>query len=1039
MSVSLISSHTVLDTPTSMRRRADRESVGLDKAFCEEGGHQVSCSQELFGSPEVFEEEREETDNDPVPAMISSIPDSPRPQTEHTNSPPPPKPDSSVDHSHHMLHSGSHGGSCDALPARDVSSELTESPNRQLGAVEQSGQPTCVQSEQHGAEAAESSVVSPCTDQQQHLSQPASVPTLKADTPAPAATHPPITCSEPSAKRRRVAAKTFFYPGSKQLGRRKPRARKVHQGMLEVQEVECSVMESPGLPLPSGVRNQRKRSTSDSVAPPGKRPHLHAVGGDTEVSEAQLQDDEGEDGTGGRPAGKLCVAAVTSAEVAIPNIKTEVLSSEAAADITAATQSVRVDLPQAVSSAAQKSAENADKSSAGSSSILSLSTSNQLPVPAEQRMQLVQSTLSRTVHAPIRLRGSGSRAPGLRRMSVRRESTPVEGGAYRRPSLQETEPAADQERVAHSLSSPPPAPPPCPPPATPPLPTTFPPSVGFQTASGRSIQVSAKGMERAQRLMADEAEGKEHGGSERKLPSRSTYTFMSPRLPAPGLTASLTPSTGFQTASGRSVSISEKGMLRARRLLHEEIAEKEESPKLPVSPAALCERGTASPVLPQTGQDTLPTTPLPSRPLPHPLLQGAPTEGKVGGATFRTPSTGPSHPPAWSTGPTSPPAWSTGGLRARGLRRGKPFKAPRLASSVSREEEQAKTAHLLQSLRRAGAGTDPVEPGGEGHSTEPQTPAVHIESGFSTAGGRRLSMSASSFRHAQKLMAEEKEDRGATMETPTAPPLDGPVPFLPPLSCGFQSASGKGLQVSAKAMERAQSLFSDISDGDTSTTTLPGDHHPITGSAPEHAGTAHLSVLTQHSQSSFTVEDLDREDIDNLTAFTQVQFPPRGQEEGVTGVGIRDGRCGDDRTDASRPSSHPLPVLGIDGASGNGVPGAEEGEEKGEKKEAEEDVKEEEEEEEEDHSAYFSTQVVKQFLDFSNEEEDDNKSVFGSKITSAQEGEGLPHAHSQPQGNALITADINSSEAAVSGQLAPPTLPPDCSARQILSPEASGL
>ena len=224
------------------------------------------------------------------------------------------------------------------------------------------------------------------------------------------------------------------------------------------------------------------------------------------------------------------------------------------------------------------------------------------------------------------------------------------------------------------------------------------------------------------------------------------------KMAEPAHTETVVPSfTGFKTASGRSLSISETSLQNARKFLTEDTDQQNHNT-----------------ILSNEASSRAPTTHV-TAPI------------NTGGVTPRPPLT-------------------VGATRTRvRVRQTRSFKAPRLASSVNREEETVRVAQLLQTMRKAGAG------GSAAPVVATSTPQL-MESGFSTGSGRTLSISTSAFQRAQRLVTEDKENGITAASKPSA------VAAMP-VSCGFQSASGKRVRVSAESLERAHSLVADTGQG----------------------------------------------------------------------------------------------------------------------------------------------------------------------------------------------------------------------------------
>ena len=297
------------------------------------------------------------------------------------------------------------------------------------------------------------------------------------------------------------------------------------------------------------------------------------------------------------------------------------------------------------------------------------------------------------------------------------------------------------------------------------------------------------------------------GSTESVLEDCSTAVVNRGPPPTSAMTEPAAPFVGFQMASGKAVQISRRALRKARQLLEETEAGQHweggspHAGPMPAVPSA----GTAS----RTPGFTTP------RLTENQSHSGTPFQFKA--PLMRTPSAVVADTPASAfKAPSSTPAPTTSTSRPVTVPRrvlsvqrrpGRPFKAPRLASRVSQTEEQHAIAKILGSFRAAGATTDcqQVRPALAGS----ERPA--IESGFSTAGGRRLSVSAQALRQAQLMMAEDKEN-GIAGDVPAPTGRDhrqcadwAPQPSdSDKLLSGFKTASGKDLRVSASALQRAE-------------------------------------------------------------------------------------------------------------------------------------------------------------------------------------------------------------------------------------------
>ena len=865
-SVSLISSHTVLETPTGRGRgRTEPESAEHDKALCDKSGqYPVACSQELFGSPEVLGEEGDKG----VAREVDSVPDSPFSQPA-------------------------------SFPLdRDDLTPVVEDDNLR-GKDREERDCRHVEAVVADAETEDGDVGDECSEAAMSLivntDNSCTVPSvILSDKSAMGETHPPVQ-TEPLAKRRRVTANMFLYPGSRELTSRRHQP---HREVSEVKQVECPVPKSPALPWVSSMRIRRKRTASSSGAPPKKKAHpvlqTSKVGPVPQASEVEpvLQASKVEVVP---QASKVeVVLQASKVEVVLQASKVEVVLQASKVEPGPQASKVKPGSVQAhpdlLDNNPPHAAPNTETLTGGSSSALTDLVSRKATEESDLSCQ-VGGVGPRNTSAAKR----GGRALGLRNVPRR------EGILAKPRPCQETAAAASPDCASRQSSDP----------TSPALSRHDSPAVGFTTASGHSIHISCRGMKIAKQVMAETAEQDTHSRERDGSEMKTSTVAGSASLVVP-------PLTGFQTASGCSLSFSEKGLQKARRLLSEAVdSEEASSAKSSTSPHT----GTSSDKVPPDTDKVL------DKPLPTPQSLSAVRKAKS--VSFKTPSS--------SLSPHV--THSTGRLRARGVRQAKPFKAPRLAGSVSKVEEATKIARLLQSMKRAGAGSDSAATEPVGRGTDSATTRPCLESGFSTGGGRKLSVSASSFQRAQQLMAGENEiaskstsrqQNAATMAPAAIPPA------IPPLSCGFQAASGRGLQVSANALERARSLLAGVEGDNTSTASL----HKVGPDVTSEEDPTGPDDAVLASQSCFAGEEqLGQDDIDNFAAFTQLQFNQH--------------RDLDDSTDTEREANE---------GSGGSVHG-----------------------EQGDDSVFFSTQVVRQFLDFSAEEEEENK-----------EHKATPPQHSRP-------------------------------------------
>ena len=255
---------------------------------------------------------------------------------------------------------------------------------------------------------------------------------------------------------------------------------------------------------------------------------------------------------------------------------------------------------------------------------------------------------------------------------------------------------------------------------------------------------------------------------------------------------------GFKTASGASVSISEAALNKAKDLIGEDL-QSETFHVLDKNPS------------PATPKLTVPAKNLSAFTTPSlnkPLITSSSTNQKP--LTLK---------PASMQRPKS-----------------KSFKAPRLANSVSKAEEKASLAKIL---RRFGVKPDAT----------PNIREERIETGFSTASGSKLSASHSSMMKARRLLASDKENgMGSDVLESASGSETGPVEYGTKFGANenevgtnslkeitrFKTASGKGLSVSIESLEKARKLTSDSetelpSRSDVLTVSSAGDHPPAVG------------------------------------------------------------------------------------------------------------------------------------------------------------------------------------------------------------------
>ena len=295
------------------------------------------------------------------------------------------------------------------------------------------------------------------------------------------------------------------------------------------------------------------------------------------------------------------------------------------------------------------------------------------------------------------------------------------------------------------------------------------------------------------------------------------------------------PLLGFQTAAGSAITVSEKAMKIAHQLIGTECELEEghpnKSPETPrliplvlatttVTTSALTT--TPSGALNQMREPILNTTAVtPASSFTSPLLSESVENPKHSAATFP---------------------------RRPNRRPAKPFKVPRKANDVSAVEEQASVARILRSFRASGAATEPpVHKSTRSRIHRFEQP---IETGFQTAGGSRVTVSSEAMEKAQKLATEDKENG---ISTDTGSPVlnsNGKEHTV----TGFKTASGSKLVVSSEAMEKAEKL---VATGMDSLKSSGRKEQLVTGFKT--AGGSRLMVSSEAMKKAQKLVDEDKE------------------------------------------------------------------------------------------------------------------------------------------------------------------------------------
>ena len=327
---------------------------------------------------------------------------------------------------------------------------------------------------------------------------------------------------------------------------------------------------------------------------------------------------------------------------------------------------------------------------------------------------------------------------------------------------------------------------------------------------------------------------------------------------------------GFQTAAGSAITVSEKAMKIAHQLIGTECELEEghpnkspETPKLiPLMLATTTTSAlttTPSPALNQTREPILnATTVTPALSFTSPLLSESVENPQPSAATF-------------PRKPNRHPA--------------KPFKAPRKANDVSAVEEQTSVARILRSFRASGAATEPPVH----KSTRSRIHRQPIETGFQTAGGSRVTVSSEAMEKAQKLATEDKENG---IYTDTGSPILNSNRRKEHVVTGFKTASGSKLVVSSETIEKEEKLVAedkgnDISTGVDSLKSSRRKEQLVTGFKT--AGGSRLMVSSEAMKKAQKLVDEDREN--GISAdYTCSSNSSRRREQVVTGFKTASGK-----------------------------------------------------------------------------------------------------------------------------------------------------
>ncbi|GFG37529.1 hypothetical protein Cfor_11582 [Coptotermes formosanus] len=301
---------------------------------------------------------------------------------------------------------------------------------------------------------------------------------------------------------------------------------------------------------------------------------------------------------------------------------------------------------------------------------------------------------------------------------------------------------------------------------------------GFSSASGKRVSVSAMALKRARQMFSEEESCKELVADETSIPELQEKE--EPHSPV---------SKGFSTASGKRVNVSAMALKRARQMFSEEESCKElvaditsilelqeqEGPHSPVSKGFSTASGkrvnVSAMALKRARQmfseeesckelvaDETSTLELQEQEEPHsPVSKG-----------FST---------------------------ASGKRVNVSAMALKRARQMFSEEESCK--ELV---------ADETSIPELQEKEEPHSP---VSKGFSTASGKRVNVSAMALKRAREMFSEEESCKELVTDETSIPELQEKEEPHSPVSKGFSTASGKRVSVSAMALKRARQMFSE--------------------------------------------------------------------------------------------------------------------------------------------------------------------------------------------------------------------------------------
>ncbi|XP_069684155.1 breast cancer type 2 susceptibility protein homolog isoform X2 [Periplaneta americana] len=285
----------------------------------------------------------------------------------------------------------------------------------------------------------------------------------------------------------------------------------------------------------------------------------------------------------------------------------------------------------------------------------------------------------------------------------------------------------------------------------------------FSTASGKKVSVSAKALSRVKELFAEE--------NEPSSPVAESSELKEQKRPySPVL-------QGFSTASGKKVSVSAKALSRAKELFAEE-----NEPDITVAESSGLKKQ--------------------ERPY-SPVLQGFSTaSGKKVSVSAKALSRVKEllveeNEPGFTVAESS-------GLKEQE----RPYSPVLQGFSTASGKKVSVSAKALSRVKELFAEENEpditvAESSGLKEQERPYSPVLQ---GFSTASGKKVSVSAKALSRVKELFAEENEPCNTIAESSGLKEQERPYS---PVLQGFSTASGKKVSVSAKALSRVKELFAE--------------------------------------------------------------------------------------------------------------------------------------------------------------------------------------------------------------------------------------